>query len=376
MRRVGTTTLHEEESKYVQLKNHIKGWILGGRVLPGDKIPSEHELAERFGVSRHTVRQAVGELVSEGWLYREQGRGTFVRDRGPVEERWVKASRIGVITTYIVDYIFPHIISGIEAYAAERGHTLSLWSTSNNFQLERRALESALDLGLDGLIIEPTKSTHPNPNIDLYLLMEQRNIPFVMLHGSYLELNASVVALDDAEGAYLATGHLFDLGHRAVGAIFKSDDIQGRARFRGFVRAHQDYRVPIDGSLIRTYTTEDRDEVILRYVDDVFRRGIGRRPTAVVCYNDEIAVKLISQLTDCGLVVPDDVSVTGFDDSALAENGGVPLTTVRHPKQEMGAKAAEMLVGLMEDPGNMWVPREYIFKPALVIRKSTAELSR
>jgi len=194
---MGKIFLDEEGSKYQQVKTNIKKWILAGKVDRDGKIPSENSIAELFGISRHTVRQAVGELVNEGWLYREQGRGTFVKKlvtpqaEGTIPERL----NIGVITTYLADYIFPHIISGIESYLTSRGHSVSLYSTSNNVSQERRVLEQALSQGVNGFIIEPTKSTHPNPNIDLYLLMEQKNIPFVMLHSHDVDLKARMVAL-------------------------------------------------------------------------------------------------------------------------------------------------------------------------------------
>jgi len=365
--------LTDEGSKYQQVKSNIKKWILSGEVDSGGKIPAETQVAEWFGISRHTVRQAIGELVSEGWLYREQGRGTFVHgDNARTASDAVRHGSIGVVTTYLVDYIFPHIISGIEGCVSERRQTLSLFSTGNNVQMERRCLETALAEGVQGFIIEPTKSTHPNPNIDLYLLMEQKNIPFVMLHSSYVELNASVVAMDDAQGSYMVTKHLIELGHQSIAGIFKSDDMQGRARFRGFVKAHQDHHVPIQGHWIQTYTTEERDGGAAIFVQKHFAKGSKPRPTSVVCYNDEIAVQVISQLRTLGLRVPEDVAVTGFDDSSLAVNSAIPLTTIRHPKDEMGKAAANLLFELMENRENMWVPREHIFPPELVVRASTA----
>jgi GntR family transcriptional regulator, arabinose operon transcriptional repressor len=367
------THLEGDGSKYQQVKTNIKNWILAGEVDAEGKIPSENTLSELFDVSRHTIRQAIGELVNEGWLHRERGKGTFVAVAQTPQKGPQTHYNIGVVTTYLVDYIFPHIVQGIESIVVSQGHALSLYSTGNNVATERRALEMALQQGVDGLIIEPTKSTHPNPNIDLYLLMEQKNIPFVMLHSSYVELNASVVQLDDARGSYLATSHLFDIGHRKLGAIFKSDDAQGRARFRGFVKAHQDYRVPIEGQLIRTYTTEDKQHVVTQYVAD-FVKSLDTRPTGVVCYNDEIAIELIGQLRAMGIDVPKDLSVTGFDDSSLANNGFVQLTTVRHPKREMGEVAAEMLLDLLANKENMWVPREHVFEPALIVRGSTKQI--
>lgn len=94
-----------DKPKYQKLKEYIVETIVSDKLSAGEKFYSENELAERFQISRHTIRQALGELVNEGWLYRVQGKGTFV-NRRPGEKS--KTSRnIGVVTTYINDYIFP-----------------------------------------------------------------------------------------------------------------------------------------------------------------------------------------------------------------------------------------------------------------------------
>ncbi|CAA7600795.1 GntR bacterial regulatory protein HTH signature [Acididesulfobacillus acetoxydans] len=374
-----TEQFNVDESKYHQVKVNIKKWILSRKVVAGQRIPSENELSELFGISRHTVRHAIGDLVNEGWLYREQGKGTFVQEREKRSgQETNQRAKIAVITTYLSDYIFPHIIRGIEGVVAQAGHTISLFSTGNNIQTERRCLETVLLEGVDGLIVEPTKSTLPNPNIDLYFLLQQRNIPFVMLHSSYVELNASLVALDDANGTYALTRHLIGLGHRDIAGIFKQDDMQGRNRFRGFVRAHQDAHLPVAAENIVTYGTEEREVIGETFVKRVFAQGAGTgKPTAVVGYNDEIAVQVLMALRNLDISVPKEVAVTGFDDSRLATVSGIPLTTVRHPKAEMGETAAEMLLGLMENRDSMWVPREHIFAPEIIVRESTvADLLR
>src|SRR3954447_21164492 len=101
-----------QKTKYNMVKEKITEWITSGKVQPGDKIYSENELVKMFGESRHTIRQAVGDLVHEGWLYREQGAGTFCSNKmsntkqesktlSSVHSLNTNGKNIGVITTYI-----------------------------------------------------------------------------------------------------------------------------------------------------------------------------------------------------------------------------------------------------------------------------------
>src|SRR5690625_3211082 len=100
-------------TKYNKVKQAVKSKIIDGTYSPHQKISSESELMKEFGVSRHTVRQAIGDLVLKGWLYREQGSGTFCADRSNQEINETRSGqkKIAIVTTYISDYIFPSIRS-------------------------------------------------------------------------------------------------------------------------------------------------------------------------------------------------------------------------------------------------------------------------
>ena len=91
---------------------------------------------------------------------------------------------------------------------------------------------------------------------------------------------------------------------------------------------------------------------------------------SVVSYNDQIALEVIRALEDAGLKVPEDVSVTGYDDSYLASSGKVPLTTVAHPQEKLGEMAAELLLGLLKEGNIPESERQILVKPELVIRES------
>ena len=104
----------QQPPKYMQLKEEIVSWIAMAEFKPHDKLPSENEIAARFGFSRQTVRQALGDLETEGWLYRSQGKGTFVAEAEPEQARPEGQQKltIGMMTTHISDYIFPTIVRG------------------------------------------------------------------------------------------------------------------------------------------------------------------------------------------------------------------------------------------------------------------------
>src|SRR5699024_12498089 len=106
------------KTKYSIVKDFIKKQITDGIYQPDEKISSESELMEQYGVSRHTVRLAIGDLVTEGWLYREQGYGTFCSNRSKTqtESSLKKVNTIEIVTTYISDYIFTFIISTVDTY--------------------------------------------------------------------------------------------------------------------------------------------------------------------------------------------------------------------------------------------------------------------
>ncbi|MEZ0119300.1 UNVERIFIED_ORG: GntR family transcriptional regulator of arabinose operon [Heyndrickxia coagulans] len=367
----------EQQPKYMMVQEKIKDWILKGEVKPGDKIHSENDLVKMFHVSRHTVRQAIGQLVNDGWLYREQGSGTFCADRSLIEEKNNRASRnaktIGVITTYISEYIFPSILNGIEAYLTEKGYSLVLASTNNNPEKEKQCLETLIRRGVDGLIVEPTKSAGFNPNIYYYMDLERRGIPYVMINQFYQQLNPPHLIVNDEKGSYMVTEHVIQFGHKKIAGLFKTDDLQGVYRMQGFLNAHRDHQIPFAPDLIKTYSTEDLGKMLENLKSELKRAE--EMPTAIVCYNDQLAIKVIRILRELGLHIPEDVSIVGFDDSYLATATEVKLTTLTHPKTIMGTDAAKWIVAAIEHKNKESksdLKNSIIYEPELIVRNSSS----
>jgi len=357
--------------KYLQLKQEILAWLHAGTIKPDEQMPSENEIAEQFQLSRQTVRQTFGELEQEGWLYRVQGKGTFVST--PQMQKGRDIQTIGIVTTYISDYIFPHIVRGAEAALRNKGYRLLLSSTDNDKEKEKESLHMLMSQPLSGLIIEPTKSAEGNPNLNYFLSLDYHNIPYLMINARYPEMNCPSLIVDDEEGGFLAAQHLIELGHRRIAGFFKTDDLQGVNRLKGFIRAHRHEQIPLSPDCVIDYTTEEK-------MTKPYERALAmltdaeQRPTAIVCYNDELAVHLLEAIRTVGLQVPHDISIVGFDDSPLATATEVKLTTLAHPKAELGADAAELLMLMIENPNENSPDAGKRYKPDLVIRESTASL--
>ncbi|AST96416.1 GntR family transcriptional regulator [Shouchella clausii] len=362
------------ETKYSKVKSWIKSNILDGTFEPKQKISSESKLMDQFNVSRHTVRLAIGELVSEGWLYREQGSGTYVSDRASMEvgKSEHTQKKIAIITTYISDYIFPSIIRGAEKVLSKEGYQVSLFSTNNDHEKEKQILETIIPQRFDGLIIEPTKSATSNPNIKYYLHLELLGIPYIMINAYYDELEPLHVTVDDEAGGYLQTNHLLELGHTNILAFFKTDDMQGTKRMKGYLKAYRATGVPINPKNIVTYDTAGKFNVPVQVLTNVLKRSTDK-PTAIICYNDELAMKLLDVTRQFHVSVPDDLSLVGFDDSFFAEVSEVKLTSVSHPKSELGEVAAKTIISLIRKTagGSLGQIESPVFTPSLVIRNST-----
>lgn len=355
--------------KYQKLVQWLKEQIHEGAFKPGDKLFSENKLCEMFGISRQTVRQAIGILESEGYLERHRGSGTYVTQNTNAAR--AKTMNIGVITTYVDDYIFPPIIRGIGKVLSKNGYSMQLSFTLNRVENETKALQDMMSRQVDGIIVEPTKSGLPNPNIEVYRQIARQDVPLVFINAYYQELQGLPfphVALDDRAAGKTATRSLIKAGHRDIAAFFQSDDLQGHLRYAGYLEALIESGIRMNARRVVWFATED----ITSLFDDETRiRERMDGATAVVCYNDQIASRLTVFLKQQGVRVPEDISVVSVDNASLAEHTTPPLSSINHPKEILGQMAAENLLKRINNPG---FDANHEFEAKLVERSSIKKL--
>ena len=361
------------ETKYQNLINYIQEQISDGQLGPGEKVPSENQLSEQFHISRQTVRKAIGTLEEGGLVQRIRGSGTYVSFRNCQRDRHSRKNleqrnSIAVVTTYVDSYIFPRILQGMQNTLFESGFSVQIYFTNNTLDREKSILKDLLKRDdVAGVIVEGTKSGLPNPNLDLYRHLMARKIPLLFFNTYYPELEAPHVSLNDAEAAYKAVRYLIDKGHQKIGAILKLDDGQGRQRYLGYLKAMEEAGLTVTDSRMVWIDTDESKQ--LGYCRDRILNRV-EECTALLAYNDQIAFQLIRMLTERNIRVPEDVSVISIDDSDLARHSEVPITSLPHPKENLGKKAAEtllqMIAGRKKD-------LTYEFDTRVVERESVAE---
>ena len=356
--------------KYLAIVEWAKKYIESEGLGPNDRFLTEKQLCAIHNVSRQTVRQAMMRLEAENVICRVRGSGTFVSGKAPAPAAVRANKTVGVISTYFSDYIFPHIVTGIESVLGEAGYSMQLSITHNQVLEETQALESMISSGVCGLIVEPSKSALPNPNIPLYQELREGGVPLVFFNAKYPWSDFPCVAMDDEAASRKVTDHLFECGHRSIAGIFALDDIQGHKRYAGYMDSCLEHNVKGFEQNVFWFATADRNS-IFRYAREKLI-DLFSETTAAVCYNDKLAVNLLKFCRENGISVPGDLSIVGIDDSRYASICEVPLTTVRHPHSMLGSAAAETLVGMIEH--SRPDPEDRIFTPELIVRNSVARL--
>ena len=350
----------DNRHKYQVLENWIRTKITNGTFKNGQRIPSENALAEQFSISRQTVRQAISHLEKKGVLVSRRGSGTYVAESA-------RAMTVGFIATNITDYIFPSITSGIEEVLSTNGYSMTLGVTKNRVELEQQLLLSLIGKGVDGIIVEGNRSALPNPNLPIYRELEEKGIPYIFINGYYEALNPVYVVTDDRGGGRKAVDYLYDQGHRRIGGIFKADDRQGHERYAGFSESVVSHGLPINDDAVIWYTTPDIEHLFSRGEETRLLRRLSKC-SAVVCYNDQIAIRLIQSMQRNGIRVPMDKSVIGFDNSTLSDLSPVRITSLTHPGENMGREAARRILEMI-DTGDRVKP--LVMDIELIVKDST-----
>ena len=324
---------------------------------------SIREVAKKAGVSISTVSRVLNNSapVSDELRVRVE---KAIKELGYYPSGIAKSLRkgktgtIGFILPDITNPFFANIVRGAEDYLRKKGYTLILCNSDQNKEQEIQLLGTLISKHIDGLLFTGTGDFNP-------LLAEkiEKGLKIVFLDRIIKGLNSSYVIIDNREGMNILLDYLIKVGHKYF--IFingNKETFSARIRYETFVK-----KLTKNNLHFKHYFANFSYEAGYSIA-----KKLRKLPDTIICGNDLIAYGVIDAIEEKGYKVPEDVSVTGFDDIPFSRHYKPPLTTVRQPMYEMGEKAAELLLKIIE--GKEKINKGIVLLPKLVVRESTKEM--
>jgi alanine racemase len=286
----------------------------------------------------------------------------------PARLRKRSAGLVGLVVPELDNPIFPAFAQIIETSLAQQGFTPVLCTQTPGGVTEDEYVEMLLDRQVSGIVFVSGLHADSTSDPERYRKLLARPLPIVLVNGYTAGIEAPFISCDDRAAGELAVSHLVALGHRRIGLI------SGPDRYLPVQRKIEGYRAAMR-RLLGLTDSEISEMISLSLFgveggDAAASRLLDRGVTGFVCGSDLMALGAIRAVRQRGLQVPADISIVGYDDSPLIAFTDPPLTTLRQPVRAMAVAAVRALVD--EIKGHPAPHSEYIFRPELVVRGSTA----
>ncbi len=329
--------------------------------------PTMADVAQRAGVSHQTVSR----VLNDAQAVRPQTREAVLKAIADLGYRRNQAARalvtrrsglIGVIVDELALYGPASTVSSVAQAAREAGYGITLdllWDITGSSVAT--AFEHKLSQAVEAVVLVAAHGQMPDA-----AALQHLSVPVIALDG-FLGPDAPTAGVDQRAGGMMATRHLLELGHRSVAHISGPGDWpQATARLAGFHEAMAEAGLEPGPVVAGDWSPKAGHEACRRILDEL------PSTTALFVANDQMAMGALRALVEAGRVVPDDVSVVGFDDIPEASFAQPPLTTVRQDFAALGREAVRLVVGAIAGEA---LPTALV-PPRLVTRESTARRPR
>lgn len=274
-----------------------------------------------------------------------------------------RTDTIGLIVPELKNPVFSDIIEGVLNYVNSLQWHLIVGVTNHDKEKEIFYLNMLREKKVDGLVILPTYLQDIRKDL---IRFKNENFPFV-LSGVQLDgVDTNYVSCNMEKGAYLATEHLIENGHKSIAFISGvANPLQSCERLNGYKKALEDSGIPFDENYVVQCgaTLEDAYKVTTELIK--------KHPeiTGIFCLYDYIAISVIKAILDKGARIPDDYAVASYDNIDISAYLPISLTTVETYSKKVGETAAKILVSQIKDEGNDY--QRVVLSPKLIERQST-----
>ncbi len=352
------------EPLYKQIQEKIKNKIQSGELRPGDRVPSEKELAQQYHVSQITSKNALIGLADEGIVERIKGKGTFIKKNNkysaaaPLAEFSYKGI-IGLIIPTMKTQVDQQLLNYIEKYVRANGYELIIRITRESQIEETNAVNMFRQLNVKGLIIFPTEKATYNEAI-LKLTIDQ--FPLVLIDRYLENINTYSVSSENLNGTYEAISYLLDKGHENIGLISRPNtNTATNERISGFEKAFLDKDLNINKNL---WCLLDFD-IISKQATETIGTFLKDRPgvTAVFSMNAELAKYTYTAVREIGKQVPQDIEIVSFDPTR-----NTAISYIQQNVKEISKTAVRLLVKQLNDeyePERLFIPVEFVTASSL-----------
>lgn len=330
---------------------------IGRRVTLGD-------IAGRLGISTAAVSMALrgGAGVSEATKQRVAAAASelgYVYDRGAALLRTGQSNTVGIVVGTLTNSFFGELVSGVDEVIGEARKISFLLNTREDPDRQKDLLIRMREQSVDGLILCPA----PGTSNGLLKTMHGWGIPVIQMLRAISATKGDFVSADYQSGIETLCAHLIRLGHRRIAFLGGDlDHSATRQRIKGFTSALQRAQLPADAILRTSNTSRGGREGTLELL------ASNSPPTAIVCFNDRVALGAMAGIRSAGLRPGRDIAVTGFDNVDASAEAYPALTTVETHGRDIGREAGRLLLRRIADPK---MPSERVVIPTrLIIRQS------
>lgn len=323
------------------------------------------EVAQKVGVSEATVSRVLNGKpgVSEATRQSVLTALDILGYERPTKLRGERGRLVGLVIPELLNPIFPAFADVVGGGLAQQGFTPVLCTQTAGGISEADFIESLLYHQVSGVVFAGGNYALRKASHHHYARLIDRALPVVLVNASVEGLPFPKISCDDTSAVNQAMAHLFTLGHRRIGLLLGTQDhVPSERKLAAATAFAQRNDLPQDDLVVHSLFSPENGQMGAS-------RLIAAGATGIVCASDPLALGCIRAARRAGLSIPGDISVVGFDDSALMNYTDPPLTTVRQPIEPMGRAAIDLLaaqIGGAASSGD-----ELLFEPELVLRGST-----
>lgn len=348
--------MNENQPLYLKLYNSLYDKIVSGEYSEGEKLPTEKELAEKFNVSNITSKKSLEMLADNGMIKRVPGKGSFVikstiDNKVIVQKSKSNSPIIGVVLSDFSESYGTNLLSGIEEEASKNNCFIIPKRSYGKQELENDAIDSLVDMGVDGIIVMPVHGEHYNPKI-LKLIID--GYPLVLMDCDLKGIQAAFVGTDNVDAAKMATDYLLEHGHRKISFVSTNpkDTTAIEDRIKGFIISYAEHGVKVDETiwetnLVSTLPGMDTESNIEADCDKIKKMIINNPDiTCIFVTEYNLALLVMRALKHLNKAVPEDISILCFD-GPYNNIGDYFFTHIRQKEKQIGCTSVEYVLKLI-----------------------------